>query len=86
MELRDQLSDATKQINAMSAEYVSIKENAGHQNELITTLQTENERLRSRIEEYLQELKKRDRTLEEYANEVWNLQVLERFKLLLVSF
>ena len=65
VELRDKLHEATKQINAMSGDYVAMKETFGHQQELMETVQGENLRLRTLMEEYLEEKKVKDKKFKE---------------------
>ena len=70
VDLRDQLAEATRQINAMTGEYMSIKDSSMHQQRLTEGLQNENTRLRSIVDEHLQERKRRDVQLDQIEKEV----------------
>lgn len=73
IELRDQLQDATREINTLVAEYVTVKEGQeGHQL-LVDNLQQENNRLAALNEEYLEEKAQWDSTMEEYKEKVYYL-------------
>ena len=70
IELRDQMSETTKQMNAMTGEYVAMKESAQHYDSLMNGLQKENERVRGLLEEMLQEKKLKDKQMDEVETEV----------------
>jgi chromosome segregation ATPase len=70
IELRDQMAETTKQINAMTGEFVAMKESSQHYDSIITGLQKENDRIRSLLEEMLQDKKKRDDQLDLVETEV----------------
>ena len=70
IDLRDQMSETTKQMNAMTGEYVAMKESAQHYDSLINGLQKENERVRGLLEEMLQEKKIKDKQMDEVEGEV----------------
>ena len=70
IELRDQMSETTKQMNAMTGEYVAMKESAQHYDSLISGLQKENERVRGLLEEMLEEKKFKDKQMDEVEAEV----------------
>ena len=70
IELRDQMSETTKQMNAMTGEYVAMKESAQHYDSLMNGLQKENERVRGLLEEMLQEKKVKDKQMDEVETEV----------------
>ena len=70
VDLRDQLAEATKQINAMTGEYMSIKDSSAHHQQLVDELQAENTRLRSIVDEQLQDKKRRDQQLDNIEKEV----------------
>lgn len=70
VELRDQMSETTKQINAMTGEYVAMKESALHYDSLIAGLQEENDRVRALLDEMLQDKKKRDEQMDQVETQV----------------
>lgn len=70
IELRDQMSETTKQINAMTGEYVAMKESAQHYDNLIGGLQQENDRLRGLLEEMLQDKKTKEKQMDQVEAEV----------------
>ncbi len=72
IELRDQMSETTKQMNAMTGEFVAMKESSAQFESLVTGLQNENERLRALVEEQLRDKKKRD----EQFDEVLSLNIM----------
>ena len=64
------MSETTKQMNAMTGEYVAMKESAQHYDSLMNGLQKENERVRGLLEEMLQEKKLKDKQMDEVETEV----------------
>lgn len=60
LELKEKLEEATKQINAMAAEFLASKGRADQMGRLVQSLQEDNARLRSSVEEHLQEKKRRN--------------------------
>ena len=70
VELRDQMAETTKQINAMTGEYVAMKESAQHYETLIGGLQKENDRVKGILEEMLQDKKIKERQMDEVETEV----------------
>ena len=52
IELKDELQEATKQINMMASEYNTMKESLSQHDGLIDSLNSENARLRALLEEY----------------------------------
>ena len=67
---KTQMSETTKQMNAMTGEYVAMKESALHYDSLISGLQKENERVRGLLEEMLEEKKFKDKQMDEVEAEV----------------
>ena len=70
VELRDQMAETTKQINAMTGEYVAMKESAAHYDSLIAGLQKENDRVRGLLEELLQDKKTKEKQMDQVEAEV----------------
>ena len=70
VELRDELQSATKQISAMTGEYVSMKDSLEGHHALMDGLQQENKRLTCLLEEYYEEKMKREEVLEKARSEV----------------
>ena len=70
VELRDQMAETTKQINAMTGEYVAMKESAHHYDSLITSLQQENDRVRGLLEELVQDKKNKEKQMDQVEAEV----------------
>ncbi len=70
IEFRDQMAETTKQINAMTGEYVAMKESAAHYDSLVAGLQQENDRLRGLLEDMLQDKKNKDKQMDQVEAEV----------------
>lgn len=70
IELRDQMAETTKQMNAMTGEYVAMKESAQHYSSLISGLQQENGRVKGLLEEMVQDKANREKQLNEVEAEV----------------
>ena len=68
--LRDQLSEATDQINGMTGEYLAVKDSSQQQKHLVEKVTGENLKLRSIVEEHVQEKKRRDSQLDHIEKEV----------------
>ena len=70
VELRDQMAETTKQINAMTGEYVAMKESAHQYDSLIASLQQENDRVRGLLEELVQDKKNKEKQMDQVEAEV----------------
>ena len=70
VELRDQMAETTKQINAMTGEYVAMKESANQYDSLIASLQQENDRVRGLLEELVQDKKNKEKQMDQVEAEV----------------
>ena len=70
--LRDELSEATKQINIITGEFVSMKKSLTDTKTLIDTLQNDNNNLKLKLEDQLKDKAKRDRQIEEISVQVDN--------------
>ena len=74
-DLRDDLSEATRQINLITGEYVSLKNSLADTKNLIDTLQQDNSNLKTKLEDQYKEKTKRDKQIEEISFQV-NLKLL----------
>ena len=70
VDLRDELSEGTKRMTAMTSEYVSLKENNDQFNGLIESLQKENSRLRALLDDSYAEKTDRDNELDKLSQQV----------------
>ena len=76
-DLRDDLSEATRQINLITGEYVSLKNSLADTKNLIDTLQQDNSNLKTKLEDQYKEKTKRDKQIEEISFQV-NPQIIEQ--------
>ena len=70
IELRDAMAETTGQMNAMTGEYVAIKESSQHFESLISGLQKENDRLRGLLEEMLEDKRTKEKQIDQVESEV----------------
>ena len=70
IELRDAMAENTGQMNAMTGEYVAMKESSQHFESLIGGLQKENERLRGLLEEMLEDKRGKEKQMDQVEAEV----------------
>ena len=68
--LRDDLSEATRQINVITSEYVSLKNGLADTKGLIDTLQQDNTNLKIKLEDQYKEKARRDKQIEEISLQV----------------
>ena len=68
--LRDELSEATRQINMITGEYVSMKNGLADTKNLIDTFQQDNSNLKTKLEDQYKEKTKRDKQIEEISFQV----------------
>ena len=73
VEVRDQLADATFQMDSMANEYLSTKESLKNHTSLIESIQEENKRLALMMEEYHEEKRSNDQRMEQMGTEVRDL-------------
>ena len=70
VEVRDQLADATFQMDSMANEYLSTKESLKSHASLIESLQEENKRLALQMEEHHEERRNNEQRMEQMGTEV----------------
>ncbi len=70
IEVRDQLSDATFQMDSMANEHLSMKESVKNHVNLIDSLQQENRRLALQMEEYLEWRRDQQQRMETMGSEI----------------
>ena len=70
VEVRDQLADATFQMDSMANEYLSTKESLKNHTSLIESIQEENKRLALMMEEYHEEKRSNEQRMEQMGTEV----------------
>ena len=70
VEVRDQLKDATFQMDSMTNDYRSTKESLKNHTSLIESLQEENKRIALQMEEYHEEKRVNEQRMEQMGTEV----------------
>jgi chromosome segregation ATPase len=70
VEVRDQLADATFQMDSMANEYLSTKESLKNHTNLIESLRDENRRLALQMEEFHEGKRMNDQRMEQMGSEV----------------
>ena len=70
--VRDDLCEATKQINLITGEYVSLKNSMTDTQTLIDTLQQDNSNLKLKLEDQYKEKAQRDTQIEEISYQVYD--------------
>ena len=64
------MAETTGQMNAMTGEYVAMKESSQHFESLISGLQKENDRLRGLMEEMLEDKRSKEKQIDQVEAEV----------------
>ena len=80
-DLRDDLSEATRQINLITGEYVSLKNSLADTKNLIDTLQQDNSNLKAKLEDQYKEKTKRDKQIEEISFQV-SLEIIVQLSII----
>jgi len=70
IELRNSLDQATKQIEAMTSEYVKMKDEEGEKNEMMEAMKGENEKLAAMLEEIYAKKREEDNDEEKIRTQV----------------
>ena len=69
-DLRNELAEATRQINTMTGEYISMKDTLTNTKNLLDSLQQDNTMLKTKLEDQYKERQRRDQQIEQISTQV----------------
>ena len=72
-DLRNELAEATRQINTMTGEYISMKDTLTNTKNLLDSLQQDNTMLKTKLEDQYKERQRRDQQIEQISTQVLSI-------------